>query len=298
MRIAITGGTGFVGTHLTRALLENGDEVILFTRSPEKVPLQEGVTAIKFPLEDESDAHGLDVGAVINLAGDSINQRWTKQAKSKILNSRVQTTRELVELIKQKKLMPKVMINASAIGYYGTAEDERFTEESPPGNDFLANVVQAWEEEAEQVQALGVRLIKARFGLVLGGDGGALPKMILPYRFYGGGKLGSGKQWVSWIHIVDIVGLMLFALEHDDTEGALNCTAPQPVRMNDLGKTIGKTLNKPHLLPAPSFAIKLMLGEMSILLLKGQHVHPKKALQKGYVFKYDDVEQALKQLLS
>ena len=204
----------------------------------------------------------------------------------------------MVEYIREGVLKPKVVINGSAIGYYGSSSTDRLTEDSPAGNDFLAEVVQAWEKEAETLVGLGVRLIKARIGLVLGLGGGALPNMLLPYKLFLGGNLGTGKQWVSWIHLHDLVRLFAYCLSKTDLEGAINFTAPNPVQMETLGKTIGQVLCRPHWLPAPSWALRLILGEMSDLILKGQRVVPDKALAAGFHYEYPQLGQALEDLLT
>jgi uncharacterized protein (TIGR01777 family) len=298
MKIAILGGSGFIGSQLTEHLIEKGHQVVIWTRSPEKIDSskESAIHSEKWPLTGES-AHP-DIDAVVNLAGETINQRWTPQAKERILRSRIETTRALVEIIESKKISPRVLVNGSAIGYYGTSQDLNFTEENERhGSDFLAQVCKAWEKEADQAKNHDVRVVKSRFGVVLGRDGGALPNMLFPYKLFAGGRVGTGQQWMSWVHIDDVVNLLTFALENEALSDALNCTSPHPVRMNQFGRTAGKTLGKPHWLPAPAFAIRLLLGEMSDLILKGQHVLPQKALEKGYSFKFPKLEEGLQDLL-
>lgn len=293
MKVVILGGSGFIGTHLSEHLQELGHEVFIGTRSPEKV--NSNYQALPWPLDSSQDYTHIE--AVINLAGETINQRWTKQAKQRIINSRVETTKQLVGYIREGILRPHTVINGSAIGYYGSSTEGQLTEDSPTGNDFLAEVTRKWEKEADEVVPLGARLVKARTGVVLGKEGGALPNMLLPYKLYAGGTVGTGRQWISWIHIEDIVRLFAFSLSHSDIAGPVNCTSPQPVRMEQLGKTIAKVMNRPHWLPAPSFALQLLLGEMSDLILKGQAVIPQKALVEGFTFHYSDIEKALSELL-
>lgn len=294
MNILIMGGSGFIGTQLSKHLQELGHHVFVGTRSPEK--LNAAYPTIAWPLDETQDYSQIE--AVINLAGETINQRWNRSAKERIIQSRVETTRLLVHYISEGILKPKSVINGSAIGYYGTSTQDALTEEAAAGDDFLAHVTKAWEREADQLLKLGIRLVKARIGVVLGKEGGALPKMLLPYKLYAGGRLGSGKQWVSWIHLDDLVRLFSFCLSQEELIGAVNCTAPHPVQMEQLGRTIAKLLKKPHWLPAPSFAIRLLLGEMADLILKGQQVIPQRALEAGFNFHYPKLEDALGEVLT
>lgn len=239
------------------------------------------------------------IDVVINLAGESINSRWTKKQKKIILNSRIQTTKGLIKQLQALPAKPHTFINASAIGYYGTSETESFTEQHvTPGNDFLANTVYSWEQEASKARSLGIRTIYARFGVILGPDGGALPKMLLPYQFYIGGTVGSGKQWLSWIHIDDVASMIDFIIHKKEIDGPLNITAPEPIRMKGFGETIATIMKKPHWLPVPSFMLHALLGEMSILVLEGQHVLPSKAIEHGYQYTFPTIDHALQNILS
>jgi uncharacterized protein (TIGR01777 family) len=299
MRIAITGGTGFVGDALTEAFLQNGDEVFILTR---KIPLnkKDGVNYIPWLVKESSPETALEnIDAFINLAGESLNSgRWTEARKERIYNSRVHSTREVLRILKNVQNKPSVLINASAIGFYGISRNETFTEENNKhGKDFLAETVWSWEEEAKEAESLGIRTVLARFGVILGNSGGALPKMVMPYQLFAGGTVGSGEQWLSWIHIKDVVDLLLFAIHNPTIEGPLNVVAPNPAKMREFGKSIGQVLSKPHWLPAPSFALKLLLGEMSILVLEGQKVLPEKAEKNGYTFSYSFVDEALSNIL-
>lgn len=296
MHIAILGGTGFIGSALIKRFLAKGDRVVLFTRDPDRIKLggNEALTVHKWPMEQP-----LTVDAVINLAGETINQRWTTEAKQRILLSRMEATQNVVKVIKQGQLCTGTLINGSAVGFYGNLPGPIFHEEDRPlrrDNDFLGQVTDTWEHQAEKVLELGVRLVKARFGVVLGREGGAFNKMVLPYRFFAGGRMGSGSQWVSWIHMADVVSLMDFCLR-SDIKGAVNFTAPHPCTMDELGRTIAARLNRPHLLPIPALALKWMLGEMSDLILEGQKVVPQKSLHKGYSFQFETIDRAISELI-
>ncbi len=281
MKILLFGGTGFIGRHLVAHLSQNGHNVVIVSRNKEH--LEE--------LIPESESYG-----IINLAGESIQKsRWTKKQKEAILTSRITVTRRIVTMISNVKQKPEVFINASAVGYYGTSENRVYTEESPSGDEFLASVCLAWEKVALEASDF-TRVVITRLGVVLGKDGGALPKMMLPYRFFAGGMVGSGKQWVPWVHIDDVTGLMRFILEKPLLSGPINVTAPSPLRMKDFSKVLSKTLKKPNLIPVPSFALRLALGEMASLLLLGQRVTSKKAVDHGYRFHFPLLEEALKDL--
>ncbi|HEY9601728.1 MAG TPA: TIGR01777 family oxidoreductase, partial [Allocoleopsis sp.] len=236
--------------------------------------------------------------AVVNLAGEPIAEsRWTPQQKQEILNSRQLGTQKIVEAIVQANPKPSVLINTSAIGYYGTSETALFDETSPAGNDFLAEVCQAWEGEAQKVKDAGIRLVILRFGIVLG-NGGALAKMIPAFKLFAGGPLGTGRQWFSWIHQDDLVDLILFALTRPDVEGVLNATAPNPVRMSEVSQAIGETLGRPSWFPVPSFVPELLLGEGSKVVLEGQQVLPKRTTSYGFEYHYPTVKQALAEILA
>ncbi len=293
MKIAVLGGTGFIGSQLARQYIQQGHSLCLFTRNPQKYTTSNpSITYLKWPLQSGDAPLGVD--ALINLAGETINQRWTFSAKASILNSRVQTTRELAQEMEQGRIRTPVLLNASAVGYYGHSTTEIFDEEAKvTPQDFLAEVVHAWERETESMVQQGIRVIRARFGVVLGREGGALSKMVLPYKLFAGGRVGTGNQYLSWIHIDDVVGLMLHCIENDDVQGAVNFTAPHPVTMNQFGKMVGQVLHRPHWLPTPAFILQLALGEMSDLVLKGQQVIPKRALEFGYPFHYPYLKEAL-----
>lgn len=294
MKIAILGGTGFIGKRLVQRCQEQGHHVYLLTRHPENKQ-DHTLSFIKWPIPEQDLPLTFD--AVINLAGETINQRWTTSAKSAILHSRVQTTQTLVRMLEQGLIKTPMMVNGSAVGYYGHSDTEVFNEESTVSpQDFLAEVVHAWEKEADKIPSLGIRVIKARFGVVLDLHGGALPKMILPYKLFVGGRMGSGKQYLSWIHLDDAVNLILYCIEQETMQGAVNFTAPHPVNMEQFGQNVAKVLRRPHWLPAPSFAFRIAMGEMADLLLKGQQAIPQKALQSGFKFRFPELNSALESL--
>ncbi|GIN87711.1 epimerase [Heyndrickxia sporothermodurans] len=300
MHIVIAGGSGFVGQQLQKYLIKQNHQVTILTRNPKKIEQTTQLRAIEWLNENSKPEKELtDVAAIVNLAGESINGiRWTKEKKRKILESRISSTKELIRIIGKLDCKPKVLINASAIGYYGMSEIQIFTEsDKTEADDFLAMVVKWWEEEAAKAIQVGVRTVFARLGLVLGNQG-ALPLMLLPYRLRIGGTIGNGRQWVSWVHVEDVVRLFEFIIKEEQIVGALNITAPNPVRMKEFGKSISTVKLSPHWLPVPSWAMKLALGEMSSMLLKGQYVTPKKALENGFEFLYPDIKQALAEIIN
>jgi uncharacterized protein len=295
LKIAIAGGSGFVGQALSDFFIKSGNEVYILTRSP-KSSSQSKLTYIEWLNEDSQPVsllEGIDI--FINLAGESINSgRWNDKRKQRILQSRLKATNELIYIIEHLKVKPKVLINASAIGYYGTSVNITFTEESHcVGSDFLADTVKQWEGLAKKAEKFGVRTVLARFGIILAKNEGALPKMALPHRLFAGGKLGKGNQWVSWIHIEDVIQAISFIIQHDLITGPVNFISPTPVTMDELGKTLAKVLHRPHWIPTPEFALKILLGEMSMLMLEGQKVLPKKLMEHGYTFQFPTIESAL-----
>lgn len=296
MNIAITGGTGMIGQALTKRLLEQGHHIFILTRHPKANDAH--VTYIKWMTEDAKPEQHLEgVDAFIHLAGASINDgRWTDERKRVILDSRVSTTKELVRIVEALDQKPNVVLSASAVGIYGQDRHQTFSEDHPlpPTADFLSHVCVAWEDLARPIADAGIRLVHPRIGVVLTKAGGAYPLMRLPYVLFGGGTMGDGKQWVSWVHIDDLVDLFLFALETPTVEGPLNITAPHPETMRRFGQTIGKVLHRPHWLPAPRFALELALGEKSTIVLEGARVVPKKALENGYKFRYAELKDALR----
>ncbi|MBE5108747.1 TIGR01777 family protein [Bacillus thuringiensis] len=298
MKIAISGGTGFIGKYLSTFFIQKGYTVYILTRKKDAETSLPNLQYVQWTPDLQTfPLSSIDV--VINLAGESINSRWTKKQKEAILNSRIQTTKGLIKQLQALNTKPHTFINASAIGYYGTSESESFTEgQTNPGDDFLANTVYLWEQEASKAHSLGIRTVYARFGVVLGTDGGAFSKMLLPYQLYIGGTIGSGNQWLSWIHLDDAVRMIDFVIHKKEIVGPLNITAPTPIRMKAFGETIASITGKPHWLPVPSFILQALLGEMSVLVLEGQHVLPNKAIVHGYQFIFPTVNHALRNILS
>lgn len=305
MKVAIAGATGFVGSRLVERLHNEGHQVLILTRNSataQKVFPKSNFDKLEIitytPTESGSWQQvitGCD--AVVNLAGEPIaEERWTPERQQEILKSRQLGTQKIVEAIAQAEPKPKVLVNASAIGYYGTSETATFDETSPAGDDFLAQVCLAWEAEAEKVTTVGVRLVILRLGIVLG-MGGAIAKMLTPFKIFAGGPIGSGRQWFSWIHRDDLVSLILQALTRPDIEGVLNATAPNPVRMSELAQTMGQTLKRPSWLPVPSFALEALLGDGAMVVLEGQQVLPKRALASGFDYQYPTVKQALAEIV-
>ena len=305
MKIVVTGATGFVGTKLVERLQAAGDRIVVLSRNSQKAsslfpqssfPNVEVISYNPLQLGDWADAlSGSD--AVINLAGEPIaGVRWTEQRKQEIRNSRILTTKVLVEAIAKASVKPQVLISGSAIGYYGTSPDKTFDEYSDAGDDFLANVCTDWEAAADGVTGLGVRLVKLRTGIVLG-LGGAIAKM-LPIFQVGGGKIGNGQQWFSWIHRDDLVELIIYALKNPQVTGALNATAPQPVTNETFTVAFAKSIKRPAFLPVPAAALILIFGEGATVLLDGQRVVPHKAEVNKFTFKYPDIDSALTQIFA
>ncbi|MEW9698472.1 TIGR01777 family oxidoreductase [Paenibacillus sp. SI8] len=295
MKIAVTGGSGFIGGRLITYLLQQGHEIINISRSTRaSIP---GVRTLTWEQlkTDNADLKGLE--AIVNLAGESINQRWTSDAKSRILESRQRAAAQIADLVERLDIKPRVVVNASGMSIYGTSETAVFDERSPHHVvDFLSGVSEEWERAADLIS--GTRLVKVRVGLVLDGKDGAFPKMALPYKLGVGGTIGSGKQWLSWIHIEDMVRLIDFCIQHDDISGPVNATAPNPVTNKQFGAVLAKVMRRPNFFPLPAFVLKLIFGELSTLLLEGQKVLPRTLLEHGFVFTYSTVDQALSDILA
>lgn len=279
MRVAVLGASGFVGRHLCSALATRGDDVV------------------ESPLRDPRSAANLasQADAVVNLAGETLAQRWNADVKRRILESRTTLPSLFFDELSKIDTKLKRYVSASAVGYYGTSESQTFTEDSPPGADFLAEVCVQWESVARRAARFGMRVACVRAGLVLGTDGGVLAQLLPLFKVGTGGRAGTGKQWYSWIHIDDAVGIYLQAL--DRLDGAVNATAPNPVRNEEFTEALGNALHRPAALPAPPFMLKLMLGEGATLVLEGQRVVPKRALAENYRFKFPTLDEALANLI-
>jgi hypothetical protein len=294
MSVVVTGGTGFLGSALVASLLGSGRDVVVVTRDPARALVAGGAKAVSW---DDLPSAVDGASAVVNLAGETIAQRWTAAAKARIVSSRAEAAERVGKALRAAKVCPGVLLNASAVGYYGDRGDEELTEESPAGTGFLAETTAAWEEAARRAAPGGVRLVLPRTGVVLGEEGGALSKMLLPFRLGLGGPLGSGKQWMPWIHRDDLVALLVAALDDPRWEGPVNATAPAPATMREFASTLGKVLRRPAFAPAPAFAIRAAMGEMASLVLDGQKVRPAKAVSLGFPFRFAALEPALRDLL-
>ncbi|MCB8817514.1 TIGR01777 family oxidoreductase [Desulfosporosinus shakirovi] len=297
MNVLIFGGTGFVGRNLIEELLVNGYKVSVVTRNHQKTVNQFGnkIQVIEWDnIAPLSSIYKLDqIDVVINLAGESIgSRRWTNSVKDEIIASRIRTTGAIVAAINNGTIQPKVLINASAVGYYGLCEDEEITESAEAGQDFLAQVCREWENEAYKVQNTGTRVATIRIGVVLGNEG-ALNRMALPFRYFIGGPLGNGNQWLSWIHIRDLTSMIRFIIEHQELAGPINAVAPNPVRMGEFSKMLGKILARPSWLPVPEILLKIALGQMAEMLLHGQRAVPKKVLSADFKYKFPKLKVAL-----
>ncbi len=279
MNVLLLGGSGFVGRHLAAALRERGDAVT--------------IASLRDPAAAARAAAACD--AVVNLAGEPLAQRWNAALKRRVQESRVDAPRRFLELAGQNSRRPAVYVSASAIGYYGTSETATFDEESPPGDDFLARVCVAWEREAGRASELGMRVAIVRTGVALGSDGGALSKILPPFRAGAGGRVGSGQQWLSWVHVDDLAGIYLMSL--DGVQGVVNACAPNPVTNSQFTEDLGAALHRPAKLPVPTLALRALLGEGADILLKGQRVLPRKAELLGYRFRFPELKAALENLL-
>jgi uncharacterized protein (TIGR01777 family) len=306
MRVFVTGGTGLIGSRLLKGLVQRGDWPVVLTRRfgtarqtlGPQCELVEGDPMKPGPWQDK--AAGCE--AVVNLAGENIfNRRWKAKFKALMVDSRVQSTRNVIEALQRNPGRadgsPKILVNASAIGYYGPHGDEELTEQSPPGSDFLANLCVEWEKTALAAQASGIRVALVRVGVVLDKLGGALAKLLTPFKMGIGGPVGSGRQWMSWIHHDDLIGLFLLALDQAGASGPLNGTTPNPVTNRDFGKALGKALHRPAFVSTPVLALRLMLGEVANVVTKGQRVRPGVPLQLGYSYRFPTIDAALADIL-
>ncbi|HKN95109.1 MAG TPA: TIGR01777 family oxidoreductase [Thermoleophilaceae bacterium] len=299
MRVAVTGATGLIGRALVRELQARGDEVTVLSRSGSRAASElPGVTVVEWhdpnsePAPTEAFA-GRD--AVVHLAGEPIAQRWSGDAKRRIRESRELGTRNLVAgLGASAEPRPRVLVSQSAIGWYGARGDERLDETAPAAGDFLAEVVAAWEREARAAEELGMRVVLTRTGVVLAASGGALEKMLPPFKLGVGGPVAGGRQYVSWIHLDDVVGAILFSIDEERARGPVNLTAPEPVTNRELSKALGRVLKRPAVAPVPAFAVKLLYGEMASIVTTGARVMPRRLEELGYEYRHPELEPALR----
>ena len=306
MRVTLTGATGLIGPSLLASLGERGAQVTILTRDPERARAKLGeVEAVRWNLMSEPAPAAALAGrdAVVHLAGAPVAQRWSKKVKQAIRASRVIGTRNLVGGIASVEQTdagqrPRTLVSSSAIGYYGAHGDEPLDEDAAPGSDFLAGVCVEWEDAASAAGELGLRVVQVRTGVVLDSDGGALSKMLPPFRLGVGGPVAGGRQYVSWVHAQDLVGMMIAALEDERWSGPINATAPDPVPNHDFSKVLGKVLRRPALLPVPGFALRALYGEMAEIVTTGARVLPAKALVLGYEFAYPRLEEALRSAIA
>jgi uncharacterized protein (TIGR01777 family) len=299
MKVLVTGSSGLVGTALGNALARAGHTVCRLVR-PESAAGEGGFAVAWNPATGELGGAGVGADAVVNLAGASIaGGRWTAGRKALLRSSRIDTTRALVGALAKMNARPSVLVSASAIGIYGNRGGEMLTEESAAGSDFLAGLAREWEAEARKAEALGIRVVLARFGIILAREGGALPEMMLPFRFGAGGKLSSGQQWMSWVTLEDVVGILRLAIENASLRGAVNVVSPHPLQNAEFTYLLAKAMHRPALFPAPAFALRLALGEMAdALLLSSQRVAPGALEKVGYLFLHADLNSALTAVLA
>jgi uncharacterized protein (TIGR01777 family) len=301
VRVVITGGTGLIGRALSADLASDGHEVIVLSRWPQRVTgLPASVRAERWDARSADGwAHLADgADAIVNLAGENIGAgRWTEERKRRILDSRLDAGRAVVQAVERASQKPAVVIQASGIGYYGPRGDEEIAEDEAPGQDYMAQLAVRWEDSTAPVEALGLRRATIRSGVVLSAQEGALPRMLLPFRLFVGGPLGSGRQWFSWIHLEDEAAAIRFLIENEAASGPFNLTAPNPLTNAQFSRVLGRVMGRPAFMPTPGFALRLLFGEMAALLLDGQRGVPRRLLGLGFQFRFPEAEAALRDLL-
>lgn len=303
MKVIITGGTGLIGRALAHSLIKDGHQVVVLTRNPKKKV--DGLPGVRLVKWNGKSGDGWykeleRADAIVNMAGESIAPqagRWNAERKKRIKQSRIDASKAVVDAISRVSEKPDVLIQGSAVGFYGTHDDQLITEVAPAGNDFLAEVVKEWEMASQPVEAMGVRRVLARTGVVLAAEGGSLPVLTLPFKLFVGGPVGSGRQYMPWIHLEDQVNALRFLIENNEIDGPVNLTAPNPVTNKEFGQVMGQVLGRPSFFPTPGFMIQLLLGEASTLALDGQRAVPHALQKAGYNFKYTDLKSALSDLL-
>ncbi len=301
MNVIVAGGSGLIGQSLTAALVENGHKVWVLTRNPTSIQLPWGVEPV--PWDGKTTQGWSDLvsqaDAVVNLAGANIGDLpWTNERKELIRSSRVEVGQAITNAIRDSQHRPKVFLQASGTNYYGTHEDDRLNEQSTAGSDFVADVAKDWEASTQPVEDLGLRRVVIRSGAVLTPEGGMLKRFLYPFQMYMGGAMGSGQQWISWIHIRDEVNAIRFLLENEEANGPFNLTAPNPVTNETFGRTLADILGRPFWAPIPAFAIRLLYGELSMMVLEGQRVLPERLLEMGFNFTFPSLRSALEDLLN
>jgi uncharacterized protein len=297
MKIILAGGTGLIGRELAAALLADGYQVWVLSRNPQAASLPAGAQAAAWDARSSAGWGSLveEADAIFNLAGENLGARlWTPAHKQKVLSSRANAGQAVIQALAAAKHRPGVLVQASAIGYYGASDDRILDEDSPAGKDWQSKVVLDWEASTQAAEALGLRRVVVRTGLVLTQKGGVLPKLLLPFRLLAGGPLGSGKQYYSWIAMQDEIRALLFLLKNDRAAGAYNLTAPNPLTQADFGRVVGQVLRRPYWFPTPAFALRLVLGEMSTLVVDGQRVIPRRLVEAGFKFNYEQLQPALR----
>ncbi len=299
MRVTVTGATGRIGRRLVAALEQRGDEVTALSRDPDRASELLGVEAFAWDLKQDAAPKQALTGrdAIVHLAGEDVGQRWTAEVKAEILDSRERGTRNIVAAIFDAEPRPRALVCASASGFYGARKDEIVDESAAPGHDWLAQVVTRWEREAQTAQT-ATRTVMVRTGIVLDAGGGALAKMLPPFRAGIGGPIGGGKQYMPWIHLDDLVGIYIAAIDNPTFQGPINASAPEPVTNKQFAKALGRGLHRPALVPVPGFTVKLLYGEMSQIVLNGVRMVPGRVAELGYEFKHPDLDEALRDTLA